>query len=302
MPTKIEWCTETWNPATGCTKVSGGCQNCYAERMSKRLAGRYGYPANEPFRVTLHPDRLEQPLRWRKPRTIFVPSMGDLFHKDVPFEFISKVFTTMKACQARGLGHTFLLLTKRPGRMLEYWRWWRALCASDEVALKYHDHIWLGVTAENQAMADERIPLLLSTPAAVRFVSCEPLLGAIDLFRAVYGEPSTYLLSTGAYGWPDYCNIKTTNMTYPNSAGIDWIIAGGESGPGARPMRPGWARGLRDQCQAAGTKFFFKAWGAHSWPGDDRRGNAGPPVRVGKKAAGRLLDGREWNEYPGATL
>ena len=211
MTTKIEWTDESWNPVTGCTKVSAGCQNCYAERMAKRLRGRFGYPDDDPFRVTLHPDRLEQPLRWRKPRRVFVCSMGDLFHEDVPDEFIDQVFAVMALAKE----HTFQVLTKRPERMKSYlsdratyqrvrketeegdvcglyldslcgWefrqaqnQWWTNL-PPDRWPLP---NVWLGTSVEDQATADERIPQLLECPAAVRFVSCEPLLSSVDLTR-----------------------------------------------------------------------------------------------------------------------
>lgn len=299
----------TWNPVTGCSKISPGCAHCYAERMSKRLAGRCGYPADEPFAVTMHPERLEEPLHWKKPRMIFVCSMGDLFHKDVPDEWICQVFNAMRACEALELGHTFQILTKRPERMRDICqrlRWdgrglgrlWIAHSADDPgyrlmggKGCTGLQRVWLGVTAEDQQRADERIPLLLQTPAAVRFVSVEPMLGPVRFQE--------------------------------RTAKIDWVICGGETGPGARPMHPEWVRCLRDQCQDAGVPFFFKQWGEwfprDQWehnpelvlPDDDvayhdsqtthvfRDGADLYPVhRVGKKAAGDLLDGRVWREMP----
>lgn len=257
MTTKIEWTDETFNPVTGCTKVSAGCQNCYAESMARRLAGRFGYPeAPHQFDVTLHPDKLDDPLHWRRPRRIFVCSMSDLFHPAVPFEYVDQVFGIM----AEAPQHTYQVLTKRPERMLAFAQEW-----------DYGDwrlpNVWLGVTAENQEAADERIPILLNTPAALRFVSCEPLLGPVDLepFFSVYdehGEPSD-----GRYN-PD------------GSLMLSWVIAGGETGPGARPMNPHWVQGIRDQCQEADIPFFFKGWGRYN------------------KHAGRRLDGREHNEMP----
>jgi len=279
MPTKIEWVKnqdgtkgETWNPVTGCTKVSPGCEYCYAERMAKRLAGRCGYPADEPFRVTLHSERLEEPLRWRKPRVVFVCSMGDLFHQDVPFEFIDDVFETI----ANAPQHIFQILTKRSRRMMVYMLdmgarlRYRGVMVDDVLP-----NVWLGVSAENQQAADQRIPFLMSAPAAIRFVSAEPLLGEIDLSRGL-------------------------------ERGLDWLIVGGESGPGARPMHPDWVRSIRDQCVNAGVPFFFKQWGewapaAHF----DARGHyryhlfeGHVMARAGKKATGRTLDGREWDEMP----
>jgi protein gp37 len=383
--TKIEWADATWNPITGCTKISPGCANCYAEKMSKRLAGRCGYPADEPFKVTIHPDKIDEPLKWKKPRRVFVCSMSDLFHKDVPMSIITYVLRMARSCE----GHTFMILTKRPARMKEAiremvsWGMWPV------------PNIWLGVTAENQEQADERIPILLDTPAAVRFVSVEPMLGPVELspwIRRYYhgGKPrmkeGAYLLppsKTGkstllqyakqidpncvqradrVYLTTDYMSALMFAMGYPNgevyraipdlpleedpdctekglsfqtpqalitsmSAPIlDWVIAGGESGPGARPCHPDWIRSVRDQCQGAGVPYFFKQWGEwvpmgsefgqpNSWSSrkwqqrvDDWRpgwdgmpwydGNGHSMIKVGKKAAGRLLDGREWSEFP----
>jgi protein gp37 len=307
--TKIEWVArpgttpETWNPVTGCTKISEGCRNCYAERMARRLAGRFGYPADEPFRVTLHPSRLGQPLKWKKPRTIFICSMSDLFHKDVSWSFILDVIAII----SRTPQHTYLVLTKRASRMYEFVR---------NMPQAQLGNIWLGVTAENQAAADERIPLLLQTPAAVRFVSCEPLLSPVLL------EQYLWCLEDRPYG------MNTLGQIRPP---LNWVIVGGESGSGARPMHPDWARGIRDQCQAAGVKFFFKQWGAWKKIQIDKRGRGDVLVspregvidrlpdpflndanrddfkrvvamsRVGKEAASRLLDGREWNEWPNKT-
>lgn len=322
MPTKIEWATETWNPVTGCTKISEGCQNCYAERMSKRLAGRCGYPKDNPFQVTFHPDKLDEPLRWRKPSRIFVCSMGDLFHEDVPEAWIFDIYTTMERCSQ----HTFLLLTKkidRAARILHKFtgRTWPL------------PNVWLGVTAENQARANERIPILLQIPATKRFVSVEPMLGPVDLTKLTLG-PNGHGL--------DFCLNSLTGWStvYPKGTDrrkimrndeftcLDWVICGGETGPGARPMHPDWVRSLRDQCQAAGTSFFFKSWG--DWQEGSALDtnakhmivlNSGETVepghelsisqrekwqylrpcmmsRVGKKNAGRLLDGQTWEQRP----
>jgi len=224
MPTKIEWATETWNPITGCTPISEGCKNCYAKRMAQRLAGRFGYPADDPFRVTLHPDKLDQPLRWKKPRRVFVCSMGDLFHEDVLEEWIDQVYEVI----ANTPQHTFQILTKRPERMARYIRIMSAALPN----------VWLGVTAENQEQADKRIPVLLQIPAAVRFVSVEPMLEAV-----VIGD-----LLGDAY----------SSMHGGFAPGIDWVICGAETGSGARPMDLDWARDLRDQCVSAEVPFFFK--------------------------------------------
>lgn len=272
MPTKIEWVArpgttpETWNPVTGCTKISPGCKNCYAERMAKRLAGRFGYPADEPFRVTLHPDRLEKPLKWRKPRTVFVCSMGDLFHSDVPIGFIHNVWAMMTGKSQ----HTFLILTKRPERMSVFVTMWTDdvrfvnSMSSDWVP----ENIWLGVTAENQATADERIPLLLQTPAAVRFVSCEPLLGSVTLYQRWVGPESV-----GRELW-----AKERDIIGPF---LDWVIAGTESGSKHRPAELDWFRDLRDQCQAADVPFFLKQAEVN-----------------GKVTKLPELDGRQWIEWP----
>jgi len=318
--TKIEWADAVWNPVTGCTKVSAGCANCYAERMAKRFPQIHGldfmpaYPDYigptdadpVPFsRVVLHPDRLDQPPHWRKPRRVFVCSMGDLFHEDVPVSFIRDVWRVM----ANATHHTFMILTKRPKRMVE---------VVGGQNLIFSPHIQLGVSVENQETADERIPLLLQTPAAVRFVSVEPMLGPVDLRRGRWipfyqtadEEPDE---DPREVGYPP-------ESVYTKTGKLDWVICGGETGPGARPMRPDWARSLRDQCQAAGVPFFFKHWG--EWAPGWRAGEAlaeGRTIhpncrvhkwgegeaaswswRVGKKAAGRLLDGREWNEWPGS--
>ena len=286
MPTKIEWATETWNPITGCTKISEGCQNCYAERMAKRLVGRFGYPTDKPFKPgVLHVDKIDKPLMWRKPRKVFVCSMGDLFHKMVSPQALFEVFNTIASwvitCRKKDCdhedaecwhdpGHTYIILTKRPEniqpafeKMFEF-----ASHLSGEMALNIMretdgwplPNVWLGVTAENQRTADERIPILLQIPAAVRFVSVEPILEKMDLSYWLNGAPEQYA--------PD-----RWQQTYPP---IDWVIAGPETGHDARPGLNDWFRGLRDQCLYHKTPFFLK------------KGVDGD----------RLLDGREWNEYP----
>lgn len=288
--TKIEWAEKTWNPVTGCTKASEGCANCYAERMSKRLAGRVGYPADEPFKVTLHPDRLKEPLRWKKPARIFVCSMSDLFHEDIPFEFIAKVFDVIHNAR----NHTYLLLTKRPQRMKEfiewcfrYWEWETWVDWEGEFR-----HLWLGVTAENQQTADERIPILLQIPAAVRWVSVEPMLGPVNLTSIDHGWQINAL--TGEQS--DMCR------PYYDTGKLNWVACGGESGHGARPMHPDWARDLRDQCQATNVPYFFKQWGeyAPNWLNDESGKIPGSEWidRMGKKMAGRVLDGCTWDDMP----
>lgn len=292
MPTKIQWAEETWNPVTGCSPVSSGCKNCYAKRMAQRLRGRFGYPKDDPFRVTFHPDRLDQPLRWHKPRRIFVCSMGDLFHDDV-FKFKSSPFDSGLGCllgsyvvytdyptldaafavMERSPLHTFLLLTKRPGNMRRYFDEvqahkmeysdkfkdcpTKAMQNSPAAKSARHDaanpipkHAWLGVTAENQKRADERIPVLLQIPAAKRFVSIEPMLGPVNLRKVLCNCP-----------WFEDAEQTRHLMGCPlwnNKWPLDWVIVGGESGPGARPMNPDWARSIRDQCREAGVSFFMK--------------------------------------------
>lgn len=290
--TKIEWADRVWNPVTGCTKVSEGCRHCYAETMAKRF-----WKDRKFSDVQCHPDRLIQPMSWKKPSRVFVNSMSDLFHPDVPFDFIDQVFAVMQ----KSICHKFMILTKRPEQMKAYYdhlegenrfrylesayRWLEM--DPPVVTMFPFSNIWLGVSVENQKAADERIPLLLKTPAAVRFVSCEPLLGDLDISQYVWGEDSR-----------DYGADRD---------GLDWVIVGGESGPGARPMNPDWARLIRDQCDDAGVPFFFKQWG--EWvPFEqvefDSKEKIGiqigdqSMVKVGKKNAGRLLDGREWNDFP----
>lgn len=241
---KIEWTDATWNPVTGCTKVSTGCKHCYAERLFPRVYGQDRFPVPQVdgsyvgnFRqrkftdVKLHPDRLEQPLHWKKPKMIFVNSMSDLFHEDVPLEFIDKIFDSMFIANQ----HTYQILTKRPERMKLYLEARKGL--SGNLRNPFGKHIWLGISCENQATADERIPILLQVPAAVRFLSCEPLLAPIKFY---------------AMSW-----LKR-NMFTEEKPGIHWIIVGGESGPGYRPMKPEWAKSIIEQCQAAGVPVFMK--------------------------------------------
>lgn len=246
--TGIEWTDATWNPVTGCTKLSPaspGCANCYASTFAERFRGTPGHYFERGFDVQLRPEKLDQPLRWRRPRRIFVNSMSDLFHDQVPDEYIAKVFAIMLLAQR----HTFQVLTKRHGRMRALLNshafWTRVLYealdpelpAGDrdglQLSLHYLPNVWLGVSTENQQWADIRIPALLDTPAAVRFISAEPLLGPIDLDAIPVRGPD-----------------------------LDWVIVGGESGPGARPMHPDWARGLRDQCNQTGVPFLFKQAGS----------------------------------------
>lgn len=354
MSTKIEWAGETWNPVTGCTRVSDACTNCYIERqIPMRSKGRFfrdagGNRSNEIGSTTgvmLHPERLNHALlRRRKPTRIFVCSMADLFHEAVPDGFIAQVFTAM----AHAPQHTFIVLTKRSARMRSFLtRWYdntgdaevawgggglppmprgpeavRAVYSSprakifadmldsmgtppEGAAYPLYDwqegqvwwprwpllNVWVGVTAESQKWADIRIPDLLETPAAVRWVSYEPATGPLDL-AIVPGQRRP--------------------LSVPS---VDWLVCGGETGPGSRPMHPGWVRTIRDQCVRAGIPFFFKQWGdwcehplgTHriSWgggwgsnPATCLMSNQALVSRVGKQNAGRLLDGREWNEFP----
>lgn len=235
--TKIAWTDYSWNPVTGCSTVSTGCINCYAEKMARRLAGRAGYPETpNHFDVTLRPDRIDQPVRWQKSGRVFVCSMGDLFHEDVPFDFIERAFTTMAACN--GL-HTFQVLTKRPERMREFYAS-RQYLASEQFAENPYSNVWLGVSVENQQTADERIPILLQVPAAVRFVSVEPMLGPVDL----------------SYYWLKALDWRTNPD--PELEGPGWVIVGCESGPGRRPMELWWAAHLVAQCHTAQVPVFVK--------------------------------------------
>jgi protein gp37 len=213
----IEWTEATWNPVTGCTKVSPGCDNCYAETFAERWRGIPGHAYENGFDLTLRPERLEQPLRWRRPRMIFVNSMSDLFHERVPLTFIKRVFETMAAADR----HTFQVLTKRPGRMTS---------VLEQIQPAPLPNVWLGTSIELDKFA-WRVNHVRRTPAAVRFLSCEPLLGPL---------PSLKL------------------------DGIDWVIVGGESGAHARPMDPQWAANLRDRCIEEGVAFFFKQWGGRT--------------------------------------
>lgn len=229
---KIEWTESTWNPVTGCTKISAGCKNCYAERMAKRLCamGQANY-ANG-FELTMHPHVLEYPLGWKKPQVIFVNSMSDLFHEDVPLDYIRQIFDVM----TRANWHTFQILTKRSERLAEL-----------APLLNWPENVWMGVTVENADCA-YRIDDLRDVPSAVRFLSMEPLLSGVE------------------------------DMNLEN---IDWVIVGGESGPGSRPIEKQWVRDIRKQCKNADVPFFFKQWGG-----------------VNKKKTGRLLDGRIYDAMP----
>jgi protein gp37 len=232
LSSAIEWTEATWNPTTGCNKVSPGCKNCYAERMAMRLQamGQPNYAKG--FELTLHPGMLDVPLRWKRPQTIFVNSMSDLLHEDVPMEFIKRVFDVMRTAH----WHRFQVLTKRAERLAEV-----------NANVQWAPNIWMGVSVETEKYA-HRIDHLRATAARVKFLSLEPLLGPLARL---------------------------------DLRGMDWVIVGGESGPGARTIAPEWVTSLRDQCTSAGVAFFFKQWGG-----------------VNKKRAGRTLEGRTWDEMP----
>ncbi len=229
---RIEWTEATWNPVTGCSKVSPGCAHCYAETFAERFRGVKGHPYEQGFDLRFWPERLELPLTWRRPRMIFVNSMSDLFHEDVPVEYVQRVFMTMR----KASWHTFQVLTKRAERVVEI--------ASQ---LSWPANVWMGVSIENSRYA-YRAELLRSLPAAVHFISAEPLLGPLDDLEL---------------------------------HGIDWLIAGGESGLKHRPVDPTWVRTLRDRCLEASVPFFFKQWGGRT-----------------SKAGGRELDGEVWSQLP----
>lgn len=249
---QIEWTDATWNPTTGCTKLTAGCDNCYAHSLAHgRLSEVYqrrlpvvdtDVNRSDPFAVRLWPERLEQPRKWKDPRMIFVNSMSDLFHVDVPDDFVRQIFEVM----LRADWHTYQVLTKRPTRALRFFNLFPELFPSGFIP----EHIWLGTSVENQEV-EYRVRHLRMVPANVRFLSCEPLLGPLEL----------------------------------NLAGIHWVIAGGESGIGYRPMAADWVRGIQRQCDDQDVAFFFKQWGGRT-----------------PKAKGRILDGRTWDGLPGADL
>ena len=293
--TRIEWTDESWNPVVGCTPVSPGCAHCYAQTMALRLQamGVRGYDGEIDDRghwtgkINLIDEALEKPLHWREPRMVFVNSMSDLFHESVPFEFIDRVFAVMALCPQ----HTFQVLTKRPERMLSYltrrernrgfignprgigdppeWAYKDPCDKVYSIVRQTQKHapltwplpnVWLGVSCENQEQADKRILILLECPAAVRFVSAEPLLERIDF---------AYTCFNGA-------------DSFGTMPGIDWVICGGESGPNARPMDEDWVRDIRDQCVSAGVAFFYKQ-----------------KVERGRKIGLPELDGKVWSQFPG---
>jgi len=285
MTTSIEWTRgddgtagETWNPVSGCTKVSQGCKHCYAERVFPRT---YGYRSFTD--VQTHADRLEKPLRWKKPRRVFVNSMSDLFHEDVPNEFIARVFSVM----ARATQHTFQILTKRPARMKRFIEddvFFTAREGGETRMVPFLRNVWLGVSVEDQETADERIPLLLQTPAAVRFVSAEPLLGPVDFTHIPVSDRDVTMNA-----------LRRASVFAPH---IDWVIVGGESGPRARECELAWIRGILRQAHAAAVPVFVKQLGRSPCELTERRSNQCPPPgrawRVQKQPDGSMCDPREF--------
>jgi protein gp37 len=311
MTTKIQWTDQTWNPIVGCSKISPGCDHCYAERMACRLSvmlggigtgdnmeawEAYSWVARDGHwtgKTSFVKSALRKPLHWRKPRRIFVCSMGDLFHESVPFEWIDRVFRVI----ALRPQHTFQVLTKRAARMAKYFasldteaglqRWSNSnglygrtgTHSPTALTIRKLPNVWLGVTAENRKQADLLIPHLLRCPAAVRFLSVEPMLEAVDIIKGLCaidrnGEPCGRL-----------------------EDGIDWVICGGESGPGARPVHPDWIRDLRDQCAEAAIPFFFKQWGSNPNTAAFAETN-GKCADMTTSKGGSLLDGKTWHEFP----
>lgn len=274
--TSIEWTDYTWNPVTGCTKVSAGCKNCYAERMANRFKKTHG----DFKQVKLHPERLRQPLTKKVPvgTRVFVCDVSDLFHKEVPFDFIRAVFLAMNLCRHI----TFQILTKRPERALEFSKAVKTYSPSISWPLP---NVWIGTSCENQETANERIPQLICIEAAKLFLSCEPLLGPIDFEQIPTPRVEKYV---DCLDKSIACNLGLKKIHY-----IDWIIAGGESGPGARPLNPYYVRLIRDQCESAHIPFFFKQWGEflveeHNWG----------TIRVGKSKSGNVLDGKQHLQFP----
>ena len=325
--TKIEWTDATWNPITGCSVVSPGCTNCYAMKLAgtrmrhhRSRAGLTDMTKTGPVwngNLTFNLEWLDQPLRWKRPRRIFVCAHGDLFHENVPDEWIDRIFAVMALCPQ----HTFQVLTKRADRMREYfsrcrWHLWAAIGRSMD-AMRWQNlppiiggdreplpNVWLGVSVEDQQRADERIPDLVATPAAVRFLSCEPLLGSLHLKPRWLGGRKRVDGGGWIYGERPY-HLSEGRSDWTPPPRLDWVIVGGESGPGARPMLPDWARSLRYQCSTAGVPFFFKQWGQWApfdeYPSFARGwrilGNEGL-ANIGKKRAGNLLDGVVHVDFP----
>lgn len=333
MSTKIEWTKvrasngsimpgDTWNPLIGCDKISAGCKNCYAIKtawirqhnpaMDEKYAGVVEKAANGSLnwtgKINFHQPSLLKPLNTKKPTVFFVNSMSDLFHEDVPFEYIDAIFSVMSDCN----WHIYQVLTKRAERMYEFFEWKKRRF---NIPWQPKNNIWIGVSVENQKAANERIPFLMGIPAAVRFLSCEPLLNPVDLTKIEHR-----ICSDDAIAQPLFGNIETLDVingerihgrigySLPK---ISWVIVGGESGKDARSMHPDWVRDLRDQCAKGKIPFFFKQWGEYL-PMREHVADAVYPdgttpteyenatefKKVGKKSAGRLLDGQLHDEYP----
>lgn len=359
----ITWTNDTWNPIRGCSRVSEGCRWCYAEAVAARFSGKgqtyeglaqikevvksqppseanpWGYRGvTEPRwtgKVAFVPEHLHDPMRWKRPRRVFVNSMSDLFHEKVPDGWIDQIFTVM----ALAPRHTFQVLTKRPERMREYLKSTQALRVLGKAweLLGHHPwhkykhdnvmerpfplpNVWMGVSVEDQKTAEARIPILLNTPAAIRWVSYEPALGPVN-FKELDRNGDTLDALTG-----EVC-AKESGCICEEGAALDWIVVGGESGPHARPMHPDWVRSVHEQCESASVPFFLKQWGEWVGPGHDQfarlptrplccirsdgtlwtgdepdyaseNADCLTMKRVGKHAAGRELDGRTWDEYP----
>lgn len=302
---KIEWTDKTLNVNSGCAKISQGCKNCYAEREFPRLSANpktayFGRKFND---VMCHPEQFKKPYKWKKPCKIFLNSMSDLFHDDIPDEHIDRVFEMIQACPQ----HIFQILTKRPERMRDY-----------SISNPFPKNVWAGVSIENQETAEERIPLLLDADVKVRWVSIEPLLGKIDLtslhYKEGYGcspcegcEADVYINALSGYS---YCK---GDCDHPVWSGLDWAVVGGETGKNARPMHPDWVRSIRDQCKEANVPFMFKQWGTYApiSTTDNKQilpfGTYNTETLFGfkkcsKKIAGRLLDGKLHDEYPKVSL
>lgn len=320
--TKITWTDATWNPVSGCTRISPGCDHCYIERTPPmRIAGRRfdGPGVGATTGVQLHPERLEVPRRWKNPKRVFVCSMADLFHTGVPDEYIAQVFAIMADCTQ----HTFQVLTKRPARMRSLLRdrgfWDRVtnlardkgarFCFSLPEGLCWLPNVWCGTTVEDQQQVEQRGHILTQTPAAVRWLSAEPLLSSINLARLL---PRQFESEQGGYWLARESQAGTAGagplwMTGPS---IGWVVCGGETGPKARPiLNTGWVRNLRDQCSAARVPFHFKQWGEwipsdqlapEAQAGEQKKVGPRTVYRVGRKTAGRHLDGALHDAYPEA--
>ncbi len=291
---------QTWNPIVGCSKISEGCRNCYAERMANRLKGMgtrgYTDVTDGSGRwngiLTIVESELQKPLGWKKPRAIFVNSMGDLFHENTPDEWIMRVFNAMATDVLQPCEHIYIVLTKRAERMQKFFELYT------RNGTKPWPNVWLGVTVEDQEAADERIPHLLSTPCAVRFVSCEPLIGPVDLCIPVGCRSCNH---PGNVVVRESCTRCGGTGREPS---IDWIIAGGESGANqeVRPSHAEWFRSLHDQALEAGVPFFFKQWGnpaAYAFSGFNRQCEAG--LNKTKRTGGDLLDGAQFHQWPQVT-